>query len=212
MEADFNRELVRALLDQGGYTQNDFALAIGLDPTQLSKHLTGRVRQPSLSNLLKMAEFLGVPLEWLVKPPGEWELGEQPTPYNVERDIEVIEYANTDDPPDPIPDDLLHSGLGPYGSIRRTAADPDVYGIIVCGDDLEPAMPHGTRVLASPAAGFRPGRLHFVKAAAGRRIVRRVIRIDGSYLLTTFGPGEPILLAEEDIKSIHMIIAADFPR
>jgi Zn-dependent peptidase ImmA (M78 family)/transcriptional regulator with XRE-family HTH domain len=56
---------VRGLIDAGGESQRDFAAAVGLDATKLSKSLSG-VRRFSSLDLARIAEHAHVSVDWLL--------------------------------------------------------------------------------------------------------------------------------------------------
>ena len=58
-------ERVRTVIDTSVHTQRQFAEAIGLDETKLSKALSGK-RQFSAAELLAVADYAGVTVNWLV--------------------------------------------------------------------------------------------------------------------------------------------------
>lgn len=58
-------ERVRELISRSGYTQETFAVAVGLDSSKLSKALNGRRRFTSLE-LARIAETCAVTVDWLL--------------------------------------------------------------------------------------------------------------------------------------------------
>lgn len=58
-------ERVRQLIEQSGQSQGDFATAVGLDPSKMSKSLAGARRLSSL-DLARIAEHAGVSVDWLL--------------------------------------------------------------------------------------------------------------------------------------------------
>ncbi|WP_020674209.1 TetR/AcrR family transcriptional regulator [Amycolatopsis nigrescens] len=64
-EADELRERIRGLLKAMAQPQREFAAAIGLDETKLSKSLAGK-RRFSPPELVKVAEHCGVTVNWLL--------------------------------------------------------------------------------------------------------------------------------------------------
>lgn len=55
---------IKLLLDRSGLKQKDLASAIGATEAQISSWKKGR-NEPDTDNLIKIAEYFGVPLAWL---------------------------------------------------------------------------------------------------------------------------------------------------
>lgn len=59
------RERVRGLIVESGYTQGDFGRQVGIEPTKLSKSLSGTRKFTSLE-LASIADTCGVTVEWIL--------------------------------------------------------------------------------------------------------------------------------------------------
>lgn len=62
---DTSADRLRRLIEQSGQSKGDFATAVGLDPSKMSKTLAGARRLSSL-DLARIAEHAGVSVDWLL--------------------------------------------------------------------------------------------------------------------------------------------------
>jgi len=91
-----------------------------------------------------------------------------------------------------------HLALGGIG-------DSD-YGLRIEGDSMEPAFPHGSRIVVSPEGAFVPGKLCVVRAVDGRCWVKIVIQRAGAYTLKSINMDyPPIYLGKDEVKWIHAV-------
>lgn len=75
---------VREVIRRSGRSQRQFGDAIGMEPTKLSKSLTG-VRRFTPTELVTIADFTGVPVNWLLNG----QSADAPTPLNQPRSVAV---------------------------------------------------------------------------------------------------------------------------
>jgi len=207
-----NGRFIKSQLKLQGKSQIELAHFAYVRPEHLSRQLNGEV-EPRITTIRKIAEFIGVPIEAIVIQPG-MVLGEDRTTYTTERAIPVIIAANNQGNTAliEIVESDLPAGFGPYGSIKRCIADTDALGVLLCGNSMAPALPDGTRVIASPMAGFSDGRVHYIHDIHGRHLVRRVERGNECFMLTALNPSyAAIHLLQAEIIQLCLIIAADFP-
>jgi len=59
------RENLQILMDARGYTKTDLARELNLPLATISRHLSGD-RNPDLAYVVKVADFFGVSLDWLL--------------------------------------------------------------------------------------------------------------------------------------------------
>jgi len=202
-----NGQKVRCRLREQGKTQRELATHVGTDASNITKYLNGRI-EPRGEIVEKIAIFLGVPIDaiWLytTTPGGGEVVSDGRVNYASHREISVIMMIDVDSA-------SVQPGEN-LGSIYKSVADPDAYGILLTGISMSPLIPPGSRLIVSPNAGYREGRLHLIKLGCGETYIRRVVSdVDGYILIPFNNQFLPLHIDRANIEELSLIIALDLP-
>ncbi len=108
---------------------------------------------------------------------------------------------------------LRKSGAPPKGEIERwiprprDVEDKDAYGVHVRGDSMAPAYPPHTIAIVTPDRRVQDGDEAYVQLAPDERLIRRVRKTRGGYVLESYNHRFPARVApRKDVLSMHVIL------
>ena len=149
---------IRARRDAVGLTQEKLAAACGVSRAAVAQWESG-VTRPSLDNLVKAAEALGVWLSWLTT--GDQSLPDGPNPFADPT------LRNTAKPPGLPLIDLARAGQWDdapavlASEVERLTDDPALspraFALVIRDDSMAPEFREGDRIIVDPEVPPQPG-------------------------------------------------------
>ncbi|MGE3338764.1 MAG: helix-turn-helix transcriptional regulator [Alphaproteobacteria bacterium] len=221
---------IRDGLTRPGKTQRGLAAALGIDPSAVSRLLTGR-RRLRADEIVAVADYLGVrpPLEAFAGPPrprgragggaggGAAESDAAPLRYSPAvaggpRDLPVLGVAVAGS------DGLFVMNGEPQAHIERPSVLAGVaraYAVYIADSSMEPRYFPGETAYVNPALPPRNGDFVIVQlrpaveGEAPKALCKRLVRRTPSMLvISQLNPAREIEFALDRIESIHVIVLA----
>ncbi|EPM68799.1 putative phage repressor [Pseudomonas syringae pv. theae ICMP 3923] len=205
---------IRKLRKEKGLSQQALAHACGWESQSRIGNYEKGTRQPSLQDIRKIADSLGVSFVDLVaftddnaqplvvklkdsapRLTGKAKEGRVPVVGTAQLGNEGY-FDALDFPP----------GHGD-GYLNIHSDDPDAYGLKVTGDSMLPRIKNGEFVLIEPNKSYVSGDEVMVRTAAGRTMIKEYIYLrDGMYRFDSVNAEHPpIHIAEHEILEIHLV-------
>jgi phage repressor protein C with HTH and peptisase S24 domain len=218
---------IKEALKQPGRTQRGLASAMGIDPSGVSRLLTG-ARDLKASELKALAGYLGVsPPSQVIGPRGMTEPPEfghshlegseldptsaraLPAVATLKRDVEVRGVAvGGEDAVFLFNGEVIDYARRPPGLV----GSKNVFAIYVVGDSMSPRYDEGDMVFVHPGRPPRPGcdvivELHGQDGEAGASYIKRLLRRTPSRLvLGQFNPSREIVLSLQKVRNVYRIL------
>jgi phage repressor protein C with HTH and peptisase S24 domain len=203
---------IRDGLTRSGKTQRGLAKAMGIDPSNVSRLLSGQ-RKLKLEEIDAVAAYFGTgPGAIAPRPPGmaEERLFGWPDIGVRERDVEVRGVALGGSEGTFLFNgevvDYMPRAPGLIGA-------PNAFALYVIGDSMAPRYEPGDMIFLDPGRPVRAGDDVVVELAGehgepGRCYIKRLIRRTPTRLvLKQFNPGQELLFATKDVRAIHRILS-----
>ncbi|AVI83631.1 phage repressor protein [Pseudomonas syringae pv. tomato] len=205
---------IRKLRKEKGLSQQALAHACGWESQSRIGNYEKGTRQPSLQDIRKISDTLGVSFVDLVaftddnaqplvvklkdsapRLTGKAKEGRVPVVGTAQLGNEGY-FDALDFPP----------GHGD-GYLNIHSDDPDAYGLKVTGDSMLPRIKNGEFVLIEPNKSYVSGDEVMVRTAAGRTMIKEYIYLrDGMYRFDSVNAEHPpIHIAENEILEIHLV-------
>ncbi|KPX50192.1 putative phage repressor [Pseudomonas syringae pv. helianthi] len=205
---------IRKLRKEKGLSQQALAHACGWESQSRIGNYEKGTRQPSLQDIRKIADTLGVSFVDLVaftddnaqplvvklkdsapRLTGKAKEGRVPVVGTAQLGNEGY-FDALDFPP----------GHGD-GYLNIHSDDPDAYGLKVTGDSMLPRIKNGEFVLIEPNKSYVSGDEVMVRTAAGRTMIKEYIYLrDGMYRFDSVNAEHPpIHIAKNEILEIHLV-------
>ncbi|MEA1765600.1 S24 family peptidase [Pseudomonas syringae pv. tomato] len=205
---------IRKLRKEKGLSQQALAHACGWESQSRIGNYEKGTRQPSLQDIRKISDTLGVSFVNLVaftddnaqplvvklkdsapRLTGKAKEGRVPVVGTAQLGNEGY-FDALDFPP----------GHGD-GYLNIHSDDPDAYGLKVTGDSMLPRIKNGEFVLIEPNKSYVSGDEVMVRTAAGRTMIKEYIYLrDGMYRFDSVNAEHPpIHIAENEILEIHLV-------
>jgi len=220
---------IKEALEQPGKSQRGLALALGIDPSGVSRLLAG-ARDLKASELNALAGYLGVaPPSQVIGPPGMTDPADfggaslegagvdpasardLPAVASLQRDVEVRGVAvGGEDAAFLFNGEVIDYARRPPG----LAGSKNVFAIYVVGDSMSPRYDEGDMVFVHPGRPPRPGcdvivELHGRDDEAGTCYIKRLLRRTPSRLiLGQFNPSREIVLPLQKVRNVYRILTA----
>jgi phage repressor protein C with HTH and peptisase S24 domain len=222
-------ENIRATRVRAGFgTGKAFAAAMGVDASRVSEW-ENDTYQPSVDTLLKIAAFLNVSVDDLLKGVNQGyeaarrTFGKRDTPADgieaEELDQDITEGYKRDDIPviaegeaSPQPsllwnDDGLKSDVDDRISRPFDVRDPRAIGVRVRGDSMVPRYKPGDVVIVSPNTPVEDGDEVYVALLSGERLLKTARRSPGGWILESENRAYPARFVKKgEIGSMHPIL------
>lgn len=195
---------IRFLIGRLGLTQGEFSRRIGVDPTNFSKIMNGRLKiTRNLTN--RIAIDLGVSSQWLIDGTGlPFDKPMPPDDATPVYDIDVCAGSSRLD--------REFTSDRVIGSVNLPGVSRDSVIVRVCGDSMEPEIHSGAFIAIRPAEiadGFKYDRIYVV-VTDNMRLVKRIIRNNNPLMATlrSANPAYPdIELPLGEITGLYIVEA-----
>lgn len=218
---DFGKRLKRYRTERG-MASKDLARAVGVTPAMVSRWERKGV-VPSSTTIQKIAATLKVDLELLLPQPDlarHTGTGEVPASDNAEdfdRDItrgykkhDVPVVGDAEATANGIiawsDEGIVRGQVDHWVSRAFSDGDPKAYALRIRGDSMVPRYYQGEIVIAQPRITPKDGDFACVQLKNGERLVKRVFRSAGGWVLRSLNEAYPPReVSNDDVHAVHVI-------
>lgn len=203
-----------------GLTNIELARRLGVSREQVGRWLNGTATDMRWSNAQALAKELGVPLDSLFDfddgshPANVFQVSEDAVVYQMQKVVPIVGMVGAADSSLNLSfeDGGYPPGFGPFGAVEVPMRDPAAFALKVIGDSMEPGVPEGAIVVVAERPHIE-GALSVVQALDGRAWLKRLRRVNGSYLLESFNATAypSFLLKLEEVRQVWRVIWIRFP-
>ena len=188
---------IRRAREAKGMSQAKLAALVGVPSQSISAWERGEV-VPGAKNILRLAEALGVSVDWLLTGQGR----DASAPSDVAW-VPVYEGVPAGPPYDPGDPDAVELVPVPRSWAGR------VFGVRVRGDSMEPTIKAGDTVIVAVDVAWDDGDVVLVRLDGGEYTLKRLRKRDGVVMLIPDNPSyEPIVVERDRDAGVVGVVVA----